>query len=134
MGAVSPRVLLLNAVFSLFQDASNSAQEVYDLRSDLEVLADAFNEKESEAFVLQSALNEAEQQYHGAQIELQEAQENAMAVRKELAAALEQLGQAQVGACCSCRLGPPSNLMRSQVIFIHYEPSPDPLRSLVIPL
>ena len=72
------------------QEASGTSNEVYELRVDLQVLAEAFREKESEAAV-------AQQQQAGIQQQLEEAQGKEAAMIKELLVAQNKLTQVQGG-------------------------------------
>ena len=72
------------------QEASGTSNEVYELRVDLQVLAEAFREKEGEAAL-------AQQQQAGIKQQLEEAQGKEAAMIKELIAAQNKLTQVQVG-------------------------------------
>lgn len=78
------------------QEVSNSVEEVYELRRDLQVLAEAFKEKEDEGIVLQNALVEVEVRYQEIQSELEVAKVHEVSTSTELASTLLQLNQAQV--------------------------------------
>jgi len=75
---------------------SDSVEEVYELRKDLQVLAEAFKEKEVEVAVLQDALVAVEQQFQEVQAQLETAKSGEISTNQELESSLKQLSTTQV--------------------------------------
>lgn len=83
----------LDVLQEQLQEVSVGMDEVYGLRGDLQVLAEAFQDKETEAVRLRAAAQAASERQEAASLELKEAQAQEAEVKQTLEQVLQQVAQ-----------------------------------------